>query len=844
MSPMSTTISTTITQTVTLGTVGTYPTYGSPLTITSAGEVTLSGTGDAIFGPGTAAWTVVNQGLVSVGGTTGDGVDLKLGGSVSNSGTIDGASYGVFIGGTVGTTGTVTNSALSLIGASAATGVGVRLVRGGYVSNAGTIKGYNGVVGATTVTNSGTIDGAAVFFAHGVYVGGGATVINSGMIAGFVGVEIKGGGTLTNSGTIQGTGAGNSSQGVYLFGGGSVGNNAGLIEGNYGVYIKGAAGTVTNSATILGTAGAGVRLNNGGNVGNNAGLIEARYSGVYIKGAAGTVTNAATIVGTVSFGVILGSGGSVGNNAGLIEGYRGVEITGAAGTVTNAATILGTHGFGIELFAGGTVIDSGTISGAYGGGAVSFGGTGGNLLVLEQGYKLSGAVEGGVSATNTLELSGSLGAVTVNYNGLSLTNFQDVLFGAGGNETLKVSNTGGTLPVTISGFGTTSDIIDLTAIGNDGSIASQSGTQVTITGSLGSETLQLDGSDGTNFTTVSDGASGTDLIACYRRGTRILTAAGEVAVEDLAIGDEVITFSGAARPIRWIGHRAYDGRFIAGNRAVLPICIYAGALAEGVPARDLFVSPEHSLYIEGVLAQAKHLLNGATIEHAGNVERVEYFHIELESHDIVFADGAPAETFVDCDNRFMFHNGAEYALLYPDDGRPSWEFCAPRLEWGSAELTEIRAALLERAAALGHTVDSDPDLHLVVDGETIPADTTGGGIYRFHVPAGSAAVWLASRSTVPAEMVAASRDVRRLGVAVERFALNDADLSIEAWHGHAALSNGFHEDEATHRWTDGLARLPESWLRPFAGAFTLELRLAPSALAYRLDPLASARAAA
>jgi hypothetical protein len=85
---------------------------------------------------------------------------------------------------------------------------------------------------------------------------------------------------------------------------------------------------------------------------------------------------------------------------------------------------------------------------------------------------------------------------------------------------------------------------------------------------------------------------------------------------------------------------------------------------------------------------------------------------------------------------------------------------------------------------------------------------------------------------VPAETVADSRDIRPLGVPVERVVLSDANLSIEAWHGHEALCDGFHDDETTHRWTDGRARLPEAWLRPFSGDVTVELHLFPSELRY------------
>ena len=189
--------------------------------------------------------------------------------------------------------------------------------------------------------------------------------------------------------------------------------------------------------------------------------------------------------------------------------------------------------------------------------------------------------------------------------------------------------------------------------------------------------------------------------ACFCRGTLIRTERGEVAVEELAIGDRVVTLSGAVRPVKWIGRRAYDGRFVAGNRMVLPIRVEAGALADGVPARDLLLSPEHALYIDGLLVPAGLLVNGATIRQVESIERLEYFHIELERHDVILAEGAPAETYVDCDNRVMFQNGAEFAALYPDDAPVTWDFCAPRVEAGSAELAAIRAALADRAEALG-----------------------------------------------------------------------------------------------------------------------------------------------
>ena len=132
------------------------------------------------------------------------------------------------------------------------------------------------------------------------------------------------------------------------------------------------------------------------------------------------------------------------------------------------------------------------------------------------------------------------------------------------------------------------------------------------------------------------------------------------------IGDEVMTMSGAARPIKWIGRRSYGGRFVMGRKDILPICIKAGALDDNVPRRDLWISPHHAMYLDGVLIEAKDLVNGVSIVQAERVEKVEYFHIELETHDVIIAEGALSESFIDDDSRGMFHNAHEYGALYPD----------------------------------------------------------------------------------------------------------------------------------------------------------------------------------
>jgi hypothetical protein len=202
---------------------------------------------------------------------------------------------------------------------------------------------------------------------------------------------------------------------------------------------------------------------------------------------------------------------------------------------------------------------------------------------------------------------------------------------------------------------------------------------------------------------------GADVAPCYCPGTLIATEGGEVAVERLAIGDQVMTASGALRPVKWIGKRSYGGRFVMGRKDILPVSIAAGSLGEGLPRRDLWISPHHAMYFElegcGVLIEAKDLVNGVSIVQAGHVDKVEYFHIELDTHDVIIAEGVPSESFVDDDSRALFHNAQEYAALYPGDFAQPACYCAPRLDNGY-EVEAVRRKLAARAGLLSDRQDA------------------------------------------------------------------------------------------------------------------------------------------
>jgi hypothetical protein len=338
------------------------------------------------------------------------------------------------------------------------------------------------------------------------------------------------------------------------------------------------------------------------------------------------------------------------------------------------------------------------------------------------------------------------------------------------------------------------------------------------------------------FQASGDTIEDTAPAPCYCAGTHILTPSGEVPVETLAIGDLVVTRSGEARPIRWIGRRSYEGRFIAGNREVLPIRISAGALADTIPRRDLNVSPGHAMFIDGVLIPAEKLINGITIRQIEDVESVEYIHLELDTHDVIIAEGALAETYVECDNRNRFHNGREFSELYPGTDAPKWAYSAPWVEDGDA-LAQVRRKLDERLDALGFTKSNDPALHLLVDGYETAPDVVQGSAYLFRLTERPDDVSILSRTSIPAA-VGAGNDKRRLGVNLSALILRSDAMTVMVEHTHPLLTEGFHPAEATHRWTDGNARIPSEFLACFGDRLIIEVRLLNRGLAYHIEPQA------
>src|SRR5580704_15359793 len=149
---------------------------------------------------------------------------------------------------------------------------------------------------------------------------------------------------------------------------------------------------------------------------------------------------------------------------------------------------------------------------------------------------------------------------------------------------------------------------------------------------------------------------------CLLRGTTIWTASGSRNVEDLAIGDLLPTMFGGLRPIQWIGHYPIKKSDPSKPwpKDARPVRIARSALAPNLPQAALYVTQTHGVFIDDVLVSAGYLINETTITlcDANELNELEFFHIKLESHDVIYAEGAPVETLLRVDERAV--NFAEY----------------------------------------------------------------------------------------------------------------------------------------------------------------------------------------
>ena len=197
---------------------------------------------------------------------------------------------------------------------------------------------------------------------------------------------------------------------------------------------------------------------------------------------------------------------------------------------------------------------------------------------------------------------------------------------------------------------------------------------------------------------------------CFLRGTKIQTAEGERKIEDLEIGNLLPTMFGGLRPVKWIGRysRKKSDPSKPWVEFALPVRIARSALAPNVPRADLVVTAHHCFLIDGALVRAEMLINGTTVTNfEPDGDEMEFFHIKLQSHDVVYAEGAPVETLLCADESFV--NFVDYLRRYGTPAIPKAR-CAPAVPLGG------RLDLMSRArSALSPLIDLRTQADIVRD---------------------------------------------------------------------------------------------------------------------------------
>jgi Hint domain len=265
-----------------------------------------------------------------------------------------------------------------------------------------------------------------------------------------------------------------------------------------------------------------------------------------------------------------------------------------------------------------------------------------------------------------LGLLGNSASYSINLNIDYGTNPPTVL----GGSTMSITALGlGALPIALTNI----SVVDngngtYTASGTDANVATLSLTYSgQAPGSITSASLTGLGSNlGVVLATGNPNAAVVSAPLCFASGTFIATDRGDVAVEDLSLSDRVLTVDGSFRPIIWIGSRKYK----CGDRVELaPVRIKEGAFGYLTPKRDLFLSPGHPVLVktaaQEVLVPIMCLINGITIDRT-TAEEITYWHVELDKHDILFADGLPVESYFEWGTRSWFEGNIDSVILNPD----------------------------------------------------------------------------------------------------------------------------------------------------------------------------------
>jgi collagen type I/II/III/V/XI/XXIV/XXVII alpha len=783
---------------------------GGTLTITPAQTVS----GGTLKLDSSSSELVASSGLtVSSGTFTETDGTANISDNADFTGGTGSIAAGSFTAGTI----TVNGGALTLSGGTAASGGAVTLSSGSLAINtAGTLDAASlDAFGGTLFESGGVVDVSGV-----ASLGAGTEGVSSGTFSAgtlnVVGAALTlSGGTTTSSGAV-----------TLLSGSLTINNNNGTLDAG---SLDVSGGTFSQSAGTVGVGSAEFKSG-----------LDAVVGGVFGAGTL-TVDGAANVL-TLSGGTI-----TIGQGGGTIATGDQILIQSDGATLDASTSTLAVNG---ALNGFGVV--EGTITGP---GVVNA--DGGKLELTSDVTNLSPSFEISDAGSSILQLDGTVAAGNMfTFQGtageLDFTNSAKLTQNIVG---LDVSASAGDATNFINVVGTDVTVTDgFMGTGTSGAFTLSNGDTFTLNG--------ITDSTGNWFVNTSVVGGSTEIFLddnpCYAAGTRILTATGERMIESLMKGDIVLTLSGGelqTQPIKWVGRRRVDLTAHPRPETVAPIRIGRGAFADDMPHTDLVVSPDHAIFVDGKLICARQLVNGTTIRQEQGWTSVDYFHVELDAHAILLAEGLPAESYLNTGNHGFFANSGEPLMLHPDltdeTDYPAREAgsCAPFV-WDEANVYPVWQRLADRAAALGQPMPhaettDDAQLRVLAKGRFVRPMYAENGLYIFRLPKGTTAARLVSRASAPTDSQPWLDDRRRLGVYVARIVVWGAGDNVQELPvDHPSLSEGWWAVEGNgmtlRRWTNGNAVLP---LPALNGPTMLEVHASSSGMSYIINADQDLRAA-
>ena len=387
--------------------------------------------------------------------------------------------------------------------------------------------------------------------------------------------------------------------------------NGGTLQANQDLILQTIydGGELTRPV-ILGSSGGAFNPNGHiltlpGSISGNGGLVEV-----------GTGTLVLNAINNFAGGITV-QGGTLGLQlSGALPSDTLLDVTASGsvlldGTDQTAQAIAGASGGEIEINGGALIVDQATD-----GPVIDFAGSSGQLTF---------------ASSDPLVLTDGLNSTILGFNPAAQINLTGITYAAGdapqyADGTLTIDDSSGTLAV-----------------------------------------LHFDPAGTYNFALepgVGNTVALTDL-ACFAQGTMIATRRGDVPVERVQVGETVITADGGELPVVWVGYRHVACRHHPLPQLVWPVRVQAHAFGKGRPSRDVFLSPDHAVFIADVLIPIKHLINGTSIAQV-TVEQITYYHVELPQHNVLLAEGLPAESLLPSDDRSNFANGNTPIRLFPD----------------------------------------------------------------------------------------------------------------------------------------------------------------------------------